>query len=75
MIKHVYIPTKEHIHAKIRKNFDILAAFINYDYGNVLVQLDNNNQKIALPIYRTKYLTKSTDGLNTLEKNFSITLK
>jgi hypothetical protein len=63
-----HINTKESIHTKRRKKFDTLATFINYEDGNVLVQLHNNNQKIVLPIYSTKYLTDSTDDLNIDEK-------
>jgi hypothetical protein len=63
-----HIPTKERIDTKRRKNFDTLAIFLNYTYGNVLVLLYKTNEKVFLPIYYTKYLCKNIDRLNIDEK-------
>jgi hypothetical protein len=59
---------KNCIHPKRRRNFDTLAAFVNYEYGNVLVQTYNTTQKIVLPIFSTKFLCKSIEYLNMDEK-------
>jgi hypothetical protein len=45
-----HIPTKERIHSKRRKNFDMLPSFVNYEHGNEFVQLQSNNRKIVRPL-------------------------
>jgi hypothetical protein len=62
-----HIPTKDRIHAKRRRKFDIPATFINYEHGNVLVQPYNTNREVVLPIYCTKFLYKNIEHLNSDE--------
>jgi hypothetical protein len=64
-----HIPMKDRIHPKRRRNFNTLATFVNYEYGNVLVQIYNINQKIVLLIYCTKFLCKSIEYLNMDENS------
>jgi hypothetical protein len=53
---------------KKEENFDTLAYFIKYLYGNVLIQIYNTNEQIAVPIYCTKFIAKNIRGG---EANFS----
>jgi hypothetical protein len=63
-----HIPVKESLRVKRRKNFNTLAYFIKYLYGNVLIQIYSSGIQIALPIYCTKFMAKSMRGG---EANFS----
>jgi hypothetical protein len=59
-----HIPVKQTIKIKRRKNFDTLAYFIKYLHGNVLIQIYNTNEQIAVPIYCTKFLVKNINMLS-----------
>jgi hypothetical protein len=47
--------TKE-LFRKRRRNFDELATFVGYDYGNVKARLWKSQRFIILPIYYTKFV-------------------
>jgi hypothetical protein len=59
-----HIPVNQSLRIKRRKKFDTLAYFIKYLHGNVLIQIHNTNEQIAVPMYCTKFIAKSIDTLS-----------
>jgi hypothetical protein len=59
-----HITVKETLRVKRRKNFDTLAYFIKYLYGNVFIEIYSSGIQISVPMYCTKFLAKSIDLLS-----------
>jgi hypothetical protein len=71
----VNVPNKDRLKTKRRRNYNMLAYFMKYIYGNVEVKLKNTRQVFVLPLYCTKFLVKSEEYLNDTARRMFLNSK
>jgi hypothetical protein len=60
LLVHLSLAKTQSKFRKQRRNFNELAKFIKYEYGNVMAKLIKTDEEVILPIYYTKFVSKGT---------------